>query len=190
MRIAPFYLCDFPNDITPDKNIILLAQRILCSLHEEEFISKLSIINNHVWLGNEEALKALITDKTVSNEEASQLISKNEEKRTEVKAYMGSTFSYEGELYWGIDRLNHLEDRLVSLELKINPEQTFISERKANHLVEVPKQSNLKLEFYPSLNRGTILVKKKRGDNKYCPLNIQPKNSTFIISGEPFFEPV
>ena len=152
IRIAPFYGIEFPNNDQPNNKLVLLAQRILCSLDKKEFISQVSDINTHLWSNNEEALRALINNKTHSHEEILSVISNNDKKRNEVQAYMGSTFSYEGELYWGVDRLDYLEDRLKDLGLKKNLETTYVSDRKIKKEVNIPKTSNLKLEFYPSLN--------------------------------------
>ena len=115
IRIAPFYGVEFPNDKLPNEKVVSLAQRILCSLEREEFISQIAEISTLVWSGNEMALKALINKKTLSEETTLPIISNNELKRDKVEAYMGSTFSYEGELYWGVDRLDHLEHRLKDL---------------------------------------------------------------------------
>lgn len=40
------------------------------------------------------------------------------QRRSKLGHYLGGTFFYEGEWYWGIDRLHYLEKRLVSLNLK------------------------------------------------------------------------
>jgi len=152
IRIAPFYGVNFTNKKLPKDKLISLSQRILCNIDEETFISLAVQVYQYVWSGNEEALNALINDKTPSIQETSQIISNNEEKRSAVEAYMGSTFSYEGELYWGVDRLNHLEDRLKELGLKKDLNTTLVSERTRSKVEKIPKESNLKLEFYPSLN--------------------------------------
>ena len=65
---------------------------------------------------------------------------------------MGSTFSYEGELYWGVDRLDHLERRLKDLGLKKNEDSKYVSKRKKTDTNGIPNHSNIELEFYPSLN--------------------------------------
>ena len=109
-------------------------------------------ISSLVWSGNELALEALITAKTMSEETTLTTISNNEDKRDEVEAYMGSTFSYEGELYWGVDRLDHLEHRLKDLGLKKNEDSNYVSKRKKTNISDIPNQSNIEIEFYPSLN--------------------------------------
>ena len=152
IRIAPFYGVEFPRDKLPSEKVVSLAQRILCSLEKDEFISSIAEISSLVWSGNELALQALITEETISEETTLTTISNNEEIRNEVEAYMGSTFSYEGELYWGVDRLDHLENRLKDLGLKRNEDSNYISERKRTNTSDIPNHSNIELEFYPSLN--------------------------------------
>ena len=152
IRIAPFYEVEFSRDNLPNDKIVSLAQRILCSLKKDEFISRIAEISSLVWSGNELALAALITAKTISEETTLTTISNNEDKRDEVEAYMGSTFSYEGELYWGVDRLDHLEHRLKDLGLKKNEDSNYVSKRKKTNTSDIPNQSNIELEFYPSLN--------------------------------------
>ncbi len=152
LRVAPFYQVAFPGSSLPEDNLILLGQRVLSSLDKDAFINSLAEINNFVWSGNQEALEALVGDKTLSKEEMLSVISSNEQKRDKVEAYMGSTFSYEGELYWGVDRLDHLEERLIDLGLKNNSNKSLISEKKQIITTNIPQESNLELEFYPSLN--------------------------------------
>ena len=152
IRISPFYGVEFQNDKLPNEKVISLAKRVLCSLEREEFISKIAEISTLVWSDNEMALKALINEGTLSEETILSTISNNELKRDEVEAYMGSTFSYEGELYWGVDRLDHLEHRLKDLGLKKNLDTNDVSERKKTNTSDIPKHSNIELEFYPSLN--------------------------------------
>jgi len=152
IRIAPFYGVEFPSGKLPNDKIVSLAQRILCDLERDEFVSRIAEISTLVWSGNEVALKALINEGTLSEEVTLTTISNNELKRDKVEAYMGSTFSYEGELYWGVDRLDHLEHRLKDLGLKKNVETNYVSERKKSNSSDIPNDSNIELEFYPSLN--------------------------------------
>jgi len=152
LRIAPFYQVEFPSSTLPEDNLILLGQRVLSSLDKDNFINSVAEISNFVWSGNQEALEALVDDKTLSKQGMLSVISSNEEKRDKVEAYMGSTFSYEGELYWGADRLDYLEERLIDLGLKNNLNKNLISEKKQTIATNIPQESNLELEFYPSLN--------------------------------------
>ena len=84
IRIARFYEVEFPKDKLPNEKVVTLAQRILCSLEKNEFISSIAEISSLVWSGNESALEALITEKTMSEETTLTTISKNEDQRDEV----------------------------------------------------------------------------------------------------------
>ncbi len=81
IRIAPFYEVEFPTDKLPNEKVVTLAQRILCSLEKDEFISSIAEISSLVWSGNELALQALITEKTISEDTTLTTISNNEEIR-------------------------------------------------------------------------------------------------------------
>ena len=58
IRIAPFYGIEFPINQFPNDKVISLAQRILCDLERDEFISRIAEISTFVWSDNEAALKA------------------------------------------------------------------------------------------------------------------------------------
>ena len=177
IRIAPFYGVEFPSGKLPNDKIVSLAQRILCDLERDEFVSRIAEISTLVWSGNEVALKALINEGTLSEEVTLTTISNNELKRDKVEAYMGSTFSYEGELYWGVDRLDHLEHRLKDLGLKKNVETNYVSERKKSNSSDIPNDSNIELEFYPSLNSPytSISLERIKGLKEKYPIEIVTK---------------
>tara|TARA_Y100000590_G_scaffold409995_1_gene502655 strand:- start:11798 stop:13102 length:1305 start_codon:yes stop_codon:yes gene_type:complete len=152
IRIAPYYGIEFPSEELPNERIVTLAQRILCSLEDQEFTTQIAEINSFVWSGNEKALESLVNEETPSEEDILIKIANNEMRRDEIEAYMGSTFSYEGELYWGVDRLDHLERRLKDMGLKKDMDTKFIATRKKTTGSNATKNSNIRLEFYPSLN--------------------------------------
>ena len=51
-------------------------------------------------------------------------------KLSDFDYYFGSSFHYEGENYWGIDRLHHLEDRLNELNLNRQKSHSYIINHK------------------------------------------------------------
>ena len=63
--------------------------------------------------------------------------------------YSGAMFYYEGEWYWGIDRLYHLEARLKSLGADKSPDQPPLYSRPSNTVS--CDASSLTLEYYISL---------------------------------------
>ena len=69
--------------------------------------------------------------------------------RSKLGHYSGAMFYYEGEWYWGVDRLYHLEARLKSLGADKSPDQPPLYPRPSN--TGNGDASALTLEYYPSL---------------------------------------
>ena len=66
-------------------------------------------------------------DFTCSMAEVSSALARGNQIRNDSDYYFGSAFYYEKELYWGVDRLSHLEDRLIELEAKKTPNNESIA---------------------------------------------------------------
>jgi len=79
-------------------------------------------------------------------------IEDNNIKRKGLGHYQGGVFHYEGENYWGVDRLFYLEERLEELGLKKSENKIL----KGPKIIERPPpfihEEELILEFFPSLN--------------------------------------
>ena len=69
--------------------------------------------------------------------------------RSKLGHYSGAMFYYEGEWYWGIDRLYHLEARLKSLGADKSPDRPPLYPRPSNAVSG--DASALTLEYYTSL---------------------------------------
>jgi len=65
-------------------------------------------------------------------------LSLNAESRKKFGHYLGGVFVYEGESYWGIDRLPLLEKRLKKLGLKTNDGPNVV-QRKASDIKDIKK---------------------------------------------------
>ena len=66
--------------------------------------------------------------------------------------YQGGVFHYEGENYWGVDRLSYLEDRLKALGLKKNDNTINKGPKIIRRPSPFEHEEELILEFFPSLN--------------------------------------
>ena len=64
--------------------------------------------------------------------------------------YLSAMFYFEGEWYWGLDRLFHLEFRLANLGLSRCPESICVPRPKAESATGVAAK-NITLEYFPSL---------------------------------------
>ncbi|MEM9335916.1 MAG: DsbA family protein, partial [Pseudomonadota bacterium] len=151
--IAPQYGVTPPVSRQPpaDENTAI-ALSILASLDERELGQHIADVSDALWTDDRarlDAMVATIGQTTESDIEAR--LSAGEDRRATLKHYSGAMFFYEGEWYWGVDRLHYLEARLAELGL-----DRFEGDEP---LVPCPTvdpgacadSPELTLEFYPSL---------------------------------------
>jgi 2-hydroxychromene-2-carboxylate isomerase len=70
--------------------------------------------------------------------------------RTKLGHWLSATFYFEGEWYWGVDRLVHLENRLCDMGLSNNPGGICVP-RPTPEPLNGKDGSAITLEFFPSL---------------------------------------
>ncbi|MGV0035018.1 MAG: DsbA family protein [Candidatus Azotimanducaceae bacterium WSBS_2022_MAG_OTU7] len=70
--------------------------------------------------------------------------------RRKLGHWLGATFYFEGEWYWGVDRLVHLENRLCDMNLSNNPSGICVP-RPTPEPLDGKDASAVTLEFFPSL---------------------------------------
>ena len=149
--IASEYGLDFPvNAEDPTSENIRLASSISASVKSEDMAEVLPRIGQALWRNDSTALESLAESyghATDSDVEA--LLDAGTELRAQLKHYSGAMFYYEGEWYWGVDRLYHLEARLKSLGADKSPDQPPLYPRPSNTVSG--DASALTLEYYPSL---------------------------------------
>ena len=135
--IAPYYGLEFPfvNDL-PNNEITKTAQSALISIKDytsEDLIK----VGNLLWKNNLSGIKEIIT--SMPNDDViDDVLSSNAQLRKKFGHYLGGIFVYEGECYWGIDRLPLLEKRLKKLGLRKNDGPDVV-ERKSEEMKEVKK---------------------------------------------------
>ena len=161
-RIAPYYSVDFPGANYPEKKLVNKANSILSSVSSEEFAPLAKIVSHALWSADSAKLEELDTTYKTSEEEVLENLKKGNEIRNNCDYYFGSAFYYEKELYWGVDRLNHLEDRLTELGVKKSGdnEPVCLLQTKAPETMSSEKKVNL--TYYPSLNSPYTFVSAKR----------------------------
>jgi len=176
-RIAPFYNVNFEASAYPSKNLIFLANSILCNLAAEQFTSIAKEVSSALWQGQEEKLKELNELYNATDSEISEKLNSGNEIRNDCDYYFGSAFYYEKELYWGVDRLNHLETRLAELGAKKTTDNEFICNLNTTAPYEFSSDNKLALTYYPSLNSPYTFVSAKRVKEltKEYPINLITK---------------
>lgn len=153
MAIAPYYNLAFPDsDALPTAEACNLANAIMCHLSNEQRIKLGPEVSTCLWRGDVDGLTSLAaTHGSASLANVQACLNAGTEHRARLGHYSGAMFSYEGEWYWGVDRLHHLESRLAALNLRHSDVTTPLAPRRSLPRVYGPEASALTLEFYPSL---------------------------------------
>jgi 2-hydroxychromene-2-carboxylate isomerase len=151
--IAPYYNLQFPEaDAQPSGQLQKLATAILCRLDPNQFARAGVSISDRLWRSDEAGMNALAsTYGSASEPECAARIAAGAERRKTLKHYSGAMFWYEGEWYWGVDRLYLLEARLKALGALNDDSRGPIAPRPVIASAYMPDARNLILEYYPSL---------------------------------------
>ena len=161
-RIAPFYNIDFQANEYPAKELVDMANSILTAVQPEDLIEISTKISSALWQGDAAALDALSSSYFATKAEVKENLIQGNKIRDEKGYYFGSAFYYEKELYWGIDRLPHLEERLADLGAKKLHENQNICSLELNAPKDLKSDQKLNLYYYPSLNSPYTFVSTKR----------------------------
>ena len=151
-NIAPWHGQDKKILNYPLKNEIDLANKILSNCEQGRFIQIALDLMDSLWLEKSKSLETIYKENFNSINEINTTIEKGNKFRKGNGYYSSSSFYYEGESYWGVDRLNHLENRLIDLGLKRTDTDEYIINRKSNKNYLSNQTNKLNLTIYPSLN--------------------------------------
>lgn len=151
--IAPQYGTDFPTGAqTPAQSLIDLASSILAASAHNLMPGLVSAVSQALWADDLGALRALAEEHGEADTHATQAaLDTGTQRRTVLKHYSGGMFYYEGEWYWGVDRLHYLESRLAALGVDSEPNEPAVAPCPVVDLGDVENAGALTLEFFPSL---------------------------------------
>ena len=151
-RIAPFYDIAFPAKSNPSKEIIYKANSILSEVSENKFNEIAIKVSFALWSDDLETINNLYLAFPASEAKVANKILSGNKLRNNKGYYFGSAFYYEKELYWGVDRLNYLEERLTELGLKksLDVKPICSLRLKTSEILNSSKKVNL--TYFPSLN--------------------------------------
>jgi 2-hydroxychromene-2-carboxylate isomerase len=104
----------------PPAALVVRAQRLLAAAPKGLAFSRLAPrVGAAVWSGDEGALSALAAQHPSADSATTwRLVREGDQLRRRLGHYLGATFHYGGEWYWGVDRLDHLEARLAAQGLR------------------------------------------------------------------------
>ena len=161
-RIAPFYGIELSADSYPKNDLIDKANSILSVVEDKDFSEVGSIVSDALWHDNEKALDELAKKYNATEDVVKTKIELGNKLRNDKGYYFGSAFYYEKELYWSVDRIHHLEDRLTELGIK----KELINEPICAPEITAPSilrsDRSVQLSYYPSLNSPYTYVSAKR----------------------------
>ena len=115
-------------------------EKILRSLSEPNFPEIALEIGTKIWSGS----------RLYSENKSGNLTGEGNELRKKLGHWLSGTFYFEGEWFWGVDRLHHLEKRLLESDINSNNSSPIVK-RPEENFNDGLDASFLSLEFFPSL---------------------------------------
>lgn len=116
-EIAPRYGASFSAHQQPSQIILDRTTRIHAKLiRDKKFVTHASSVDKAFWNQDEGMLDQLEDEiGALSLPEAEAMLEQAAATRESLRHYLGATFYYAGEWYWGVDRLHYLTERLDQL---------------------------------------------------------------------------
>ena len=176
-RIADYYGVEFSSNSYPKKNLINLANSILTAVDETDFLAIARKVSKLLWLHDQKSLKELALKYQASSDTVIKRLDQGNTLRNEKDYYFGSAFYYGKELYWGVDRINYLEERLDELGLRKDSTHESICMPKIKAPEKLESKTKFNLYYYPSLNSPYTFVSVKgvREIRNDYPINLITK---------------
>ncbi|MFT5136569.1 MAG: 2-hydroxychromene-2-carboxylate isomerase [Arenicella sp.] len=152
--VASSYGLKFPLDANPPrKSLLTRASQILAAQDFIAFTDCAADVGRALWEDDDAAMLELSQRQGSASIPALEMrIKRGNARRAELKHYSGGMFYYGGEWYWGVDRLYHLEQRLMDLGInKQGGKGILVPRPKIDASGDFPNAKSLTLEVYPSL---------------------------------------
>jgi 2-hydroxychromene-2-carboxylate isomerase len=145
--IAPYHGLQFTDaGQQPSDSSLKLARRTLAA--SSNLIKAAAEIGAAYWSDDTDKL-----DRTamVSDDQTERVFLEGTRMRAQLGHYLGATFFFEGEWYWGIDRLPYLEERLAETGLRLSGcRQISQFQTRPEFMAGPSNGKRLTVEFYPS----------------------------------------
>ena len=144
-RVAREYGLDFPEGAAaPDASLAARATALLANaIRREKFAEVATGAGCALWAGDEAALAALEKEHgAASARDTMKALARGTARRKKLGHYLSGMFCFEGEWYWGVDRLNHLEERLAEAGLDRAAGTPMLAPWRDLTLAPVPESSH------------------------------------------------
>lgn len=151
--VAPHYGLEFNAAArSPSTKRVALATRILATADAATFPQLALTVGRALWSDDLTQLTALKDRLGAASADVAQArVEEGSARRAKLGHYSGAMFYYGKEWYWGVDRLYHLENRLISLQARHQPGHQLLMPRPRLETAAMRQKGALTLEFFPSL---------------------------------------
>ena len=157
--VSGFYGLEFPADARfPDAGQTLAANgRLVDDLGSESFDHAALETGRRLWSG-----AGFDNLRPGSAGRAERALAEGEQSRNRWRHYLGAMFWFDGEWYWGVDRLCRLEERLVEEGRSREPSAALCVPRPSEPDVNELDAGDVLLEYFPSLRSPYTAISFRR----------------------------
>jgi len=151
--IAPHFNLLFPDTVTPpEPELVQRSNKAAIEMAANRRFSDLAGLTTAVISNNHEQITRFDrSSQEINPDEVERQLNNSNRLRQELGHYSGAMFYYAGEWYWGVDRLYHLENRLIELGAVSDGSEKLLCPRPDIAMGPARDSGNLKLRFFPSL---------------------------------------
>ena len=188
--VAPHLNLLFPNaEEKVEGELLEEANKIAIELAANRRFSDLAGLTTAVISNNHDVIKAFQHQPfKIDSSETEKALKKSNELREQLGHFSGAMFYYAGEWYWGVDRLYHLENRLVQLGANRNESEGLVCPRPEIMMGPLRDSGDLKLRSFLCLDDPytSIIFEKttELAERTGVELEISPI-LPMLINGEP-----
>ena len=157
--IASYYGLEFPHDAKrPSADQVMRANRRLVERSGATNFPEIALeVGRELWNG-----RAIDTYHIATEEDAEVILEKGDKIRARWGHYSGAMFYFEGEWFWGVDRLCRLEARLIEEGFSYEDDAGLCVPRPQPAEAAVLDTSHVLLEYYPSLRSPYTAISFRR----------------------------
>lgn len=149
----------------PSSENLRRASEILASHLEPKIFAEVAPrVGSALWSDNTDEILALSNEfAAASAEKAEAAIAQGNRLRQKLGHYNSATFCFEGEWYWGVDRLHYLEERLrLDGARRDDGKEPLIARREIRGTTRTAGSTRVTLEYFPSLRSPYTAISPSR----------------------------
>jgi 2-hydroxychromene-2-carboxylate isomerase len=155
--VAPFFGVEAPGAAPPDPDACLVAAARLAQAPPSRFGALALELGRELWRGG-----GLPAPSPAQRADGEAALARGAARRERLGHYAGAMFFFDGDWYWGLDRLPHLEDRLAREGLGRSGARAPVVPTPTPEPLPGRDAANVTLELFPSLRSPYTAVSFRR----------------------------